>query len=338
MTLTLPQFSSEVTVTTANRREQLLLDVAEPTVLFDAGQIADTGARTAKDLLIEQQGAGIQVNPGGGQGTLSINGIPNSGVLILIDGRRFLGKDGNGDVNLEDLMLTGVDRVEVVKGAGSALYGSEAVGGVVNFITRGARNPGVSSVLDISGGTYSDWKVNEAAGWRGTRGGVSGSAGYRTYDGFDLSALPQTSGQPASEWRSGAIKGDLRVTEKMLARAAVDYSRRDIDNYFFTGATQQLSTVYDSQRELTRYAFSPSVDYHVSADTSLAASYTHGKYQRDETRVFVADGRIVPQAPWREWNDELKLTACTTGRLMGAKRAVAGRIRAASGNARTRDA
>ena len=70
MTLTLPQFSSEVTVTTANRREQLLLDVAEPTVLFDAGQIADTGARTAKDLLIEQQGAGIQVHPGGGQGHL----------------------------------------------------------------------------------------------------------------------------------------------------------------------------------------------------------------------------------------------------------------------------
>ncbi len=196
------------------------------------------------------------MNPGGGQGTLSINGIPNSGVLVLIDGRRYLGKDGNGDLNLEDLMLTGVDRVEVVKGAGSALYGSEAVGGVVNFITRGARNPGASSLFDISGGTYSDWKVNEAAGWRGTRGGVSGSAGYRIYDGFDLSAAnPQTIGQPASEWWSGAIKGDVRVSEKMLARGAVDYSRRDIDNYFFSGATQQLSTVYDSQRELSGMPF-----------------------------------------------------------------------------------
>ncbi len=319
VTLTLPQFSSEVTVTTANRREQLLLDVAEPTVLFDAGQIADTGARTAKDLLIEQQGAGIQVNPGGGQGTLSINGIPNSGVLVLIDGRRYLGKDGNGDLNLEDLLLTGVDRVEVVKGAGSALYGSEAVGGVVNFITRGARNPGATSLLDISVGTYGDWKLNKAAGWRGTRGGVSGSAGYRIYDGFDLSAAnPQTVGQPASQWWTGAINGDVRVSEKVLARGAVDYRRRDIDNYFFSGPTQQLSTVYDSQRELTRYTFSPSVDYHVSADTSLAASYTHGNYQRDETRVFVADGRTVALAPWREWNDELKVTASHNWMLLGA--------------------
>jgi outer membrane receptor for ferrienterochelin and colicins len=318
VTLTLPQFSSEVTVSTANRREQLLLDVADPTVLIDAGQIADTGARTAKDLLIEQQGAGIQVHAGGGQGNISINGIPNSGVLVLIDGRRYLGKDGTGNLNIEDLMLTGVDRVEVVKGAGSALYGSEAVGGVVNFITRGARNPGATSLLDISGGTYNDWKVNEAAGWRGSRAGVSGSAGYRTYDGFDLTPSPQTTGQPASEWRSGAINGDVRASDKMIARAAVDYSRRDIDDYFFTGATQTLSSVYDSRRELTRYAFSPSVDYQVSADTSLAGSYTHGKYLRDETRVFVVDGRTVPQAPWREWNDELKLTASHNWTLMGA--------------------
>lgn len=319
VTLTLPQFSSEVTVTTANRREQLLLDVAEPTVLFDAGQIADTGARTAKDLLIEQQGAGIQVNPGGGQGTLSINGIPNSGVLILIDGRRYLGKDGNGDLNLEDLLLTGVDRVEVVKGAGSALYGSEAVGGVVNFITRGARNPGATSMLDVAFGTYGDWKLNKASGWRGTRGGVSGSLGYRIYDGFDLSATnPQTTGQPASEWWTGAINGDVRVSDKMLARGAFDYRRRDIDNYFFSGPTQQLSTVYDSQRELTRYTYSPSVDYQVSSDTSLAASYTHGKYLRDETRVFIADGRIAAQAPWREWNDELKVTASHNWTLLGA--------------------
>ena len=318
VTLTLPQFSSEVTVSTANRREQLLLDVADPTVLIDSSQIADTGARTAKDLLIEQQGAGIQVHPGGGQGHISVNGIPNSGVLVLIDGRRYLGKDSNGSFNLEDLLLTGVDRVEVVKGAGSALYGSDALGGVVNFITRGARSPGATSLFDVSGGSYGDWKVNEAAGWRGSRVGVSGSAGFRTYDGFDLTANQQTSGQPASDWWSGAINGDVRVSEKMLARASVDYSLRDIDKYFFSGPTQQLSTVYDSQRELTRYAFSPSVDYQVSADTSLAAAYTHGKYLRDETRVFVSDGRIQPQAPWREWNDELKLTATHNWSLMGA--------------------
>ena len=132
------QLSTTVTVETANRREQLLLDVAEPVTLIEKTQIEDTGARSAKDVLVEQNGSGIQVNAGGGQGYVSINGIPNKGVLVLVNGRRYLGKDANGNLNLEELRLPGIQRIEVVKGAGSALYGSDALGGVVNFITDAA--------------------------------------------------------------------------------------------------------------------------------------------------------------------------------------------------------
>jgi outer membrane receptor for ferrienterochelin and colicins len=319
ITLTLAQFSTEVTVTTANRREQVLLDVPDPTVLIDQGQIADTGARTAKDLLAEQTGAGIQVQPGGGQGHLSLNGIPNSGVLVLIDGRRYLGKDANGNLNLEDLPITGVDRVEVVKGAGSALYGSDAIGGVVNFVTRQARTPGLTSLSDVSGGSYGDWRVNETLGWRGTRGGASGSVGYREYDGFDLSAQnPQTIGQPRSNWWSGTLNADTSVANRVFVRAAGDYSRREIDDYFFSGATQLASSVYDSQRELTRYSVAPDVDVIASPSTTVSLAYTGGWYRREETRVFSASGLVQPQAPWREWNDELRLTAAHTWRAFGA--------------------
>lgn len=306
LTLSLVQFSSQVTVTTANRREQLLLDVAESTVLIDSGQIADAAARTAKDLLVELSGAGIQVNAGGGQGYLSLNGIPNKGVLVLIDGRRYLGRDANGNFNLEDLSLTGIDRVEVVKGAGSALYGSDALGGVVNFVTRPPKN-GLWTGIDINGGTYGDFRANQSAGWRAARGGFTGSLGYRTYDGFDLSeANPQTIGQPASKWLNGDVRGDLKLSQRLFARMAVDYSDRDIKNYFFSGATQLATTVYDSQRNLVRQTFAPGLDAQLSSRASLSVDYTHGKYIRDETRIFVVGGRVVPQAPWREWNDEFK--------------------------------
>lgn len=309
LVLALPQFSTQVTVSTANRREQLLLEVADPSVLIDEGQIADTSARTAKDLLSEQTGAGIQVQAGGGQGHLSINGIPNSGVLVLVDGRRYLGKDANGNFNLEDLTLAGIERVEVVKGAGSALYGSDALGGVVNFITRRSKSPGVTNRLDVTSGSYGDRRVFNAIGWRGGRGGVSGTGGYRTYDGFDLSeSNPQTIGQPESTWWSGDLAGDYRVSDRAVLKLFADYQRRDIDNYFFSGATQLASTVYNSQRELTRYAVNPTIDVQVAPETFLTASYTRGKYLRDETRIFTVGGRVVPQAPWREWNDEAKLT------------------------------
>ncbi len=315
------QLSTSVTVETANRREQLLLDVAEPVTLIEKAQIDDTGARSARDVLVEQSGSGVQVNAGGGQGYVSINGIPNKGVLVLVNGRRYLGKDANGNLNLEELRLPGVQRIEVVKGAGSALYGSDALGGVVNFITDAPGELGATNTLTLSGGTYEDYRVDDAFSWRGEKGGVSLAGGYRTYGGFDLEACsgeaaasgacgknPQTIGQPPSTYWNASGTADYQLGGKVVARLFGDYQLREMRDYYFSGATQLASSVYDSRRDLTRYTLSPEIDFLLSPRTSFNATYTYGKYLRDETRVFVTDGRVVPQAPWREWNQEAKLT------------------------------
>ncbi len=319
LVLRIAALSTSVTVETANRREQLLLDVAVPTTLIDEAQIRDSGARTAKDVLLEQGGAGIQVNAGGGQGHLSINGIPNKGVLVLVNGRRYLGKDANGNVNLEELQLPGVERIEVVKGAGSALYGSDALGGVVNFITARPQGRGVTNTLTASGGSYSDYRVDDVLSWNGERGGLSLVGGYRSYDGFDLDKKnPQTIGQPASKYWSTSASGDFRFAPTLVGRFYGDYQQREVRDYFFSGATQLASTVYDSQRDLTRYSLSPELEWTPSSRTSLNATYTYGRYLRDETRVFVSDGRTVPQAAWREWNQEAKLTLRQSWKGLGS--------------------
>ena len=177
LVLGVAQLSTSVTVETANRREQLLLDVAEPVTLIEKTQIEDTGARSAKDVLVEQNGSGIQVNAGGGQGYISINGIPNKGVLVLVNGRRYLGKDANGNLNLEELQLLGLQRIEVVKGPGSALYGSDALGGVVNFIISPPGAPGTTNTLKTSGGSYNDYRVDDVFSWRGGRAGAKVAVG-----------------------------------------------------------------------------------------------------------------------------------------------------------------
>jgi outer membrane cobalamin receptor len=315
------QLSTSLTIETANRREQLLLDVAEPVTLIEKAQIGDTGARSAKDVLVEQGGSGIQVNAGGGQGYISINGIPNKGVLVLVNGRRYLGKDANGNLNLEELRLPNIERIEVVKGAGSALYGSDALGGVVNFITSQPTDLGVTNSMTLSAGSYDDYRLDDSLSWRGSRSGVSLAGGYRTYDGFDLESCtgenaatgacrpnPQTIGQPPSTYWNASGTADFEITKKVVARFFGDYQLREMRDYFFSGATQLASTVYDSQRDLTRYTLSPVVDFLLSPRTSVNVTYTWGKYLRDETRVFVSDGRVAQQPDWREWNQEAKLT------------------------------
>jgi len=324
--LTLARFSTTVTVTTANRREELLMNTAEPTTVIDELQILDTGARNAKDLLSEQAGSGVQVNVGGGQGYVSLNGIANKGVLVLIDGRRYLGRDANGNFNLEDLPITGVERVEVVKGAGSAIYGSDAMGGVINFITAKGKNLGFKNTLNLSGGTYKDYRGDDSLTYRADKGGFALNGGYRTYDGFDLEPIvcvsaadnpatctrrppnPQTIGQPESQWQSFGANADYRASDKVNFTLVSDYSNRDMDKYFFSGATQLSTTVYNSQRGLQRYNVTPEVNFTPSKNTTINLGYTYGRYNRDETQLYTnrpANPRVVVPR-WTEKNDEIK--------------------------------
>jgi len=313
VTLEIARFSTSVTVTTANRREQLLLDVAQPTTLIDEVQILDTGGRTAKDVLGEQSGAGVQVHSGGGQGHISINGISNSGVLILIDGRRYLGRDGIGNFNIEDLDLSGIERVEIVKGAGSAIYGTDALGGVINFISKRAKDPGAQNTFNLSGGSFGDLRLRDTFSYRGGRGGFGLTGGFRTYDGFDLDEEnPQTIGQPKSKWYELEANADVSFSDKAIGRLFASYSLRDIDEYFFAGATQLAEDTYDSQRELLRYNVSPELDLFPTDDTHVNISFTYGKYDRDENQVYV--DREDVQVPWKEWNQELRATLRQTWR------------------------
>ena len=326
LVMTLARFSTSVTVTTANRREELLLNTAEPTTVIDQVQILDTGSRNAKDLLSEQAGSGVQVNVGGGQGYVSLNGISNKGVLVLIDGRRYLGRDANGNFNLEDLPITGVERVEVVKGAGSAIYGSDAMGGVINFITGKGKNLGFKNTLNLSGGTYKDYRGDDSLTYRADKGGFAVNGGYRTYDGFDLEPVvcvnaadnpanctrrppnPQTIGQPESQWQTFGANADYRASDKVTLTLVGDYSNRDMDKYFFSGATQLSSTVYNSQRGLQRYTVTPEINFTPSKNTTINVGYTYGRYNRDETQLYSnrPANPIVVVPRWTEKNDEIK--------------------------------
>ena len=182
--------------------------------------------------------------------------------------------------------------------------------------------------------------MNEAAGWRGARGGVSGSAGYRIYDGFDLSAAnPQTTGQPASEWWTGAINGDVRVSEKMLARG----SRR-----LLAPRHRQLLLLRPDAAALDRLRFAARADaVCVFAERRLSRVGRHvARRLRTRTANISAtkracsssDGRIVRAGAVARVERRTEADRESQLDAAGRGRAAAGRIRAASGKARTRHA
>lgn len=130
----------EEVVVTATRTPKALKDVPVVTRLITAEDIRKTDATNIQDLLTEEL-PGLEFTYAMSQETsLNMNGFGGKSVLFLVDGERLAGETMD-NIDFNRLNLDNVGQVEVVKGASSALYGANAVGGVVNLITRESKEP-----------------------------------------------------------------------------------------------------------------------------------------------------------------------------------------------------
>jgi outer membrane receptor protein involved in Fe transport len=127
----------ETIVVTGSRIRRVDLETSSPVFVIDKSAIEKTGKLTIGDLLQEAPSiAGAATNPGvnngGGSGasTVSLRGLGSQRTLLLINGQRVFYNDVNS------IPINMVERIEILKDGASAVYGSDAIGGVVNFITR----------------------------------------------------------------------------------------------------------------------------------------------------------------------------------------------------------
>lgn len=138
-----PNLLNEVVVT-GSRIRRIDTETANPILLIDSKTIQESGINTVGDLVqripsISGRGTTPAVNNGGGYGesNIELRGLDAKRTLILVDGRRigFVGTTSDAtDVNQIPINL--IDHIEVLKEGAGAIYGSDAIGGVVNFITR----------------------------------------------------------------------------------------------------------------------------------------------------------------------------------------------------------
>ncbi len=141
-------------VVTATRTEKDPQDVTQTVTLITAGDIEKSGATTVAEVI--ERTAGVEINDYGTKGALSavsIRGATYQQVLVLLDGRR-LNSASAGGFDMSDLPvpLEDIERIEIVRGPGSALYGTDAVGGVVNIITK--KPTAAATTITGSGGTH----------------------------------------------------------------------------------------------------------------------------------------------------------------------------------------
>ena len=170
LTLTLPLLAQaqdmskalDEVVVTATGTPHTLKNVPVQTEIISKEQIEQLGAASFEDIL-SQLSAGFDFNAGDMGSQMTMNGLGNSYILILIDGKRLHGDNG-GENDLGHIDPHNIDHIEIVKGAGSALYGSDAIAGVINVITRKHTDEGIYLENTTRTGSYADLRQHNGIG------------------------------------------------------------------------------------------------------------------------------------------------------------------------------
>ncbi len=178
-----PTELDDITVT-ATRTPISIENSVVPVQVIDRAQIDRSQATTLQDLLRGR--AGLDFTNQGGIGkitSLFLRGTNSNQVLVLVDGVR-IGSATNGMATLQDLPIDQIERVEIVRGPRSSLYGSEAIGGVIQIFTRTA-GQGLQQNLAITAGSNNLRQVGAGFSNRGERGWISAQGGYQDTDGIN---------------------------------------------------------------------------------------------------------------------------------------------------------
>lgn len=174
--------SIEKITVTANKFEQSINDVLASVNAIERAEIEASNVRDLPTLLSTR--VGFQVNPNGGFGQntgVSLRGTGSGDTLILIDGVR-TGSATLGQKALNNVPLNSIERIEIIKGSRAAVYGSDALAGVINIITRESDNLSLSATFGSD--SYQNYQV--AGSVKSDDITTAFNAGFEKTDNFDV--------------------------------------------------------------------------------------------------------------------------------------------------------
>ena len=283
-----------VKVVSASRQSELRESLNTNVAVVSRRQMVESGSQTVAELLREVPGVtsrrGSETAGAAGE---QIQGIDSRQVLVLLDGQPLLGARGikrGGVINLDRQSVDRLEQVEVVKGAASALYGSDAIGGVINLITRDATAP-FDTTGELSFGSFGE--VNASAGMGFRRERLSGlfQAEHHQNDGFDLTpTTPDTTGAPF-ERVDFLARGRVRAGDALAVAARVT----GYDNQNEGRSLGELGLQEDRIDEST-VNLNVSADWTPRAATAVQARAYVARFDESSSATLLTGAALAPGA------------------------------------------
>ena len=315
---------ADTVVVTATRTPQLAADLIADTTVINAEEIARSGAGSVADILQRQRGIEIARNgPAGTTTSVYVRGANANQIVVLLDGVR-IGSSTTGTASWNAIPLGAIDRIEIVYGPLSTLYGADAIGGVIQIFTRKGEG---APVVTASVGAGSNATLQGDAGIFGSSGGPNAinyafGAGYEESDGFS-STRPGASGYNADEdgYRrrnaNGRVSMALAPGHEIGAQflASRTYSQYDAsgsgsydvhsDSDINTAAVYMTNQILPNWRSTVQYARSEDKSGSFSNATASGASQIDTEQNEFSWQNNVAIGQDTLQLLFNHRKEEV---------------------------------
>ncbi|RYF26493.1 MAG: TonB-dependent receptor [Flavobacteriales bacterium] len=248
---------------------------AMPVTVITRETIEKMGSRRLDEVLKEQTGMAVVNNIAGGSRSVGIQmqGFSSDYIMVLIDGQPMLGRN-NGSLDLSRISVSNIERIEIIKGASSCLYGSEALGGAINIITRyGATQPQAWLSYQYGSSNISDATLELETPFAENRGYINLSGNFYHSDGFNTNPTYMQNGTTAPPYNNYGLqaRSKFQVSKKSTIGftgrygSRHSYMEKDFGLGIISGDRQvetevNLSGTFDHRfsekwRGLTRYYF-----------------------------------------------------------------------------------
>lgn len=278
---------------------------AMPVITIDKRTIELMGSRRLDEVLKEQTGMAIVNNIGGGTRSIGVQmqGFGSEYIMVLIDGQPVVGRSG-GDLDLSRISVSGIERIEIIKGASSSLYGSEALGGTINIITKaGAVDPQLSASVNYGTFNILDATIEGQAPLN-TKGSFYAGANYYRTDGFNTNTkyIKGVTSPPYDNYAFQA-RSKYKLGQNSVLGANIRYGLRKslMQKDFGIGTIsndvqdeQDLNMAFSLERKissrfkmLTRYYYT-----YYNADMSVSLQNNDTQIVQD---VFIQDQHRIDQ-------------------------------------------
>lgn len=228
----------KITVTTPTKSNQSLANTTANVAVITADEIQMRGYTTVQKALSAIAGINLSKNGGLGQSSsIKLRGFDSKRVLVLIDGVRYNDPSSISGAPFEHLLTQNIEQIEVVKGAGSGIWGADASAGVINIITKKATKDGFKALITGEYGTYNTQKYGLNTGYKQDKFDISLNAGRVSTDGFSAQV---PAGANVGDFEDDSyenntidIKTGVNITNKDRVEAFFNYidTKTDYDGY-----------------------------------------------------------------------------------------------------------